>query len=105
MIRKHAVTVRFPVVSIAPTNKTCACSHTGLEKSGANTPSRDSNSVGSVSIARPLVATVIFSLYWLPLRFQRAKMAKVELRVVAPGVAAATVGHETKRYDGCTRRN
>ena len=80
LTRKHAVTVRLPVASIAPTTKTCACAHTGLEKSGANPSSRDSNAAGSVSIARPLVVKVVFSLYWLPLRFQSAKMAKVELR-------------------------
>ena len=70
--------------NIAPTNKTCTCFHTGLEKSGANSLSRDNNAAGNVSIERPLVEKVVFSLRCLPLRFQRAKMAKVELRPASP---------------------
>src|SRR4029453_10011878 len=79
MTRKHAVTVRLPVASIAPTNKTVACSHTGLENSGANSTIRGNNSAGNVSIEGPLVAKVVFSLCCPPLLLQRAKMAKVEL--------------------------
>src|SRR4029450_8914034 len=80
MTRKHAVTVRLPVASIAPTNKTVACSHTGLENSGANSTIRGNNSAGNVSIEGPLVAKVVSSLCCPPLLLQRAKMAKVEHR-------------------------
>ena len=80
MTRKHAVTVRLPVARIAPTNTIVVCAHTGLENSGANSTSRDNNSAGTVSIVRPLVDKVVFSLCCLPVLFQRSKMAKVELR-------------------------
>jgi hypothetical protein len=80
MTRKHAVTVRVPGARIAPTNKTLACSHTGLEKRGANAIISDNNSAGSISKeTTPCGEEVFLSLRCLPLLFQRPKMAKVEL--------------------------
>jgi hypothetical protein len=49
MTRKQAVTVRLPGAKSAPTNKTLACSQTGLENSGANSTIGGNSSAGSVS--------------------------------------------------------
>jgi len=57
----------------------CSRSHTDLENSGANSTIRGNNAAGSVSIWRPLVEKVVFSLRCLPLLFQRSKMAKSSL--------------------------
>jgi hypothetical protein len=84
IIRKHAVTVRLPGARIAPTNKTWACSQTGLEKSGANSTIRGNNSAGSVSMGKaPFGEEVFFSLRCLLVFFQKFQMAKVELSVMS----------------------
>src|SRR5688572_12483782 len=77
MTRRHAVTVRVPGARIAPTNKTLACSQTGLEKSGANSTIRDNNSAGSLSMRKtPFGEEVFLSLRCLPVLFQKPKWPK-----------------------------
>jgi hypothetical protein len=86
MTLKHAVPVRLPGARIALTTKTLACTHTGLENNGANSTIRGNNSAGRVSIGKPPGREDVFlSVRCLLLLFQRAKMAKVELRKAITG--------------------
>src|SRR5262245_37694714 len=82
-MRKQAVTVRLPVARIAPTNKTLACSQTGLENKGTNSTINGNNSAGSVGIWKTSLGGKFFrSLCGLPLLFQKSKLDNVELRFV-----------------------
>jgi hypothetical protein len=51
MIRRIAVTVRFPGARTAPVSRTCTCCHTGREKTGAKTPLTLRKAIGKESRA------------------------------------------------------
>ena len=50
-MRKAELTLRLPVVRIAPSNIDLTCSKTRLENSGSNVNITDSNSLGKVDIS------------------------------------------------------
>lgn len=58
---------------------------------------RGNNAAGSVSIRRPLVEKVVFSLHGLPFCFQRAKMAKVELSLSGSTLTPAMLSPDRQR--------
>src|SRR5262249_51082111 len=51
MIRRIAVTVRFPGARTAPVSRTFTCCHTGREKTGAKTPMTLLKAIGKESMA------------------------------------------------------